>query len=733
MKLIIAVLTSLIFLYVFYPPVYAAQQCGKPQYELEIDIFECKYNSWENICFKECKYGHCPGEDHFENCAYTPPSTCKTSSKVCSSSSTCALHPQEENYPNCTIGGNNSFCVRWYEKIDCDDGVISRCWDGTYTSPYCTCNTAKADCWKTIPDTPTPINPNPTNTNTPTPTTPACNCSWVNDVCGWNNECNSNQMRQTYVCNPVGCDSAPAQCVSDPTCRPPSCVSFTLDPATPYMVADPDSFVNATLVGNPLDSSILDYQSAFYNLDNPYPTATPTGPVVPQSIMYNGYTYVVWEADTNPTTHTFRFDYDDAGSGFNRPDENWGNQYPIRVQANGYLRLADLGFSMADPNCVISFSIVTPTPTSTPTPTPTSAVKTRAWQVTEGTACSAVTGGTAFGGVSHGFSLAPTPTPVPQTQSGSSQVSFSPVAPGLYTYAPVLPTAEAGQWIPNPCLWVNATPQAANFSQTVAMGDSATWEVGYSKPDAWVRVQGGGVYAGGNVYSYVPVNPTPGPRSFMMVQDSYPGVVAYGTNYDFDALGGAGSGFISSTNWLVKQTFPAPAADYYTTFLHNAGTTTAYTGAGAAPANTGMYLASGDLATTANWSVTGGKKITMFIAGSLTINHTLTADDTSFLAIVVQGNITVSGTLGTATYSSTNPTINGVFIANGTFDTGSSTTLKFIGKGTFIANAFTLGRKLPLADNQNYPAELFIYNPANVFNAPQELTSFSYLWQEVAP
>ncbi|MBU1200074.1 hypothetical protein KJ953_00895, partial [Patescibacteria group bacterium] len=200
----------------------------------------------------------------------------------------------------------------------------------------------------------------------------ACTCSgqddpcteggWVDDACGWNNECETDQMRQTRSYTPAGCLPTEYQCIDDevPACRPAVCVSSAID--TTVLVKD--SSLVITVTGSPPESTINYFSLAFYNKDN-------LDGGNPKPIWFTGTTHYsrICYADGSSSgctvsgnSATFTINY----SELNYPDLNWGGGYPVNIQVNGYFGLADGGFSRADGNCVESFNMCAPTSPGVP-------------------------------------------------------------------------------------------------------------------------------------------------------------------------------------------------------------------------------------------------------------------------------------------------------------------------------------------------------------------------------
>ncbi|OGG05630.1 hypothetical protein A3D05_02905 [Candidatus Gottesmanbacteria bacterium RIFCSPHIGHO2_02_FULL_40_24] len=127
--------------------------------------------------------------------------------------------------------------------------------------------------------------------------------------------------------------------------RPPVCVSSVHNPN----ILTPSQPVQITLTGNPpAGTTIAGFTLAFYNADNPY------WPGNDKPIIFGGQQYMMSVTNTSGgNSYTFTVTYNDL----NRLDENWANQYPVRIHTNGYFTLSDGGFSKPEANCVDYFTV----------------------------------------------------------------------------------------------------------------------------------------------------------------------------------------------------------------------------------------------------------------------------------------------------------------------------------------------------------------------------------------
>ena len=370
----------------------------------------------------------------------------------------------------------------------------------------------------------------------------------------------------------------------------------------------------------------------------------------------------------------------------------------------------------------------------------TGSIQARAMVVsTADTSCTAVKNSAiGAGGTVHRFSAGSASQPAAQTQSGTSYVTFAGIVGGSYT---LIPTPPINDVLVRAC-WAKSlnTPLLGEGTSTTLSvptdADTITWNVGYTYGTPWVQTQGGDVAASGTITSLVPV-----PQLFTLDgTGGYPGIVSYGSDYDFDQGSlGKGETLVSSKNWLVKE---APAAtDYYQLFFRRFGApqtndNALFVNLAAVARPTSRptpYYIVGDVTTSGNWSVGAGEKVMFLVNGNLTINGTINITGTGFVAFIVSGNITVSPSVGVA-YNSSIPVLEGVYITSptGTFSTGTSSvpgSERFVGKGTFIAGNFLLQRDLDaLGQNPNYAGELFIYNPQFLITMPDQMRNVPITW-----
>ena len=237
-------------------------------------------------------------------------------------------------------------------------------------------------------------------------------------------------------------------------------------------------------------------------------------------------------------------------------------------------------------------------------------IQARAMQVSSSdTSCTAVRNGTGIGGTVHQFTPSSASQPAPKTQSGSSYVVFNSLIPGSYTISSQPPS----EYVLARACWTDSASGTSGegLSYTLSPADTLTWDLGYTSGVAWSQVQGGDVYAGATLQSYVPVLTSP--RAFILDgAGGYPGIAVYGQNYNFDSSGAThGQTWVSSKNWLVNDM--APATDFYQLMYRQFGsapTAVDYTDPISPitqPASrVTPYYVTGDMTTSGDWMVGAG-------------------------------------------------------------------------------------------------------------------------------
>jgi len=153
------------------------------------------------------------------------------------------------------------------------------------------------------------------------------------------------------------------------------------------------------------------------------------------------------------------------------------------------------------------------------------------------------------------------------------------------------------------------------------MGETLTWDIGYTRGVAWSQAEGGEVYASGTLKSFVPELASP--REFVLKRDGgYPGVATYGTDCNFDSSSPvcAGKTWVSSKNWLVNDT--GPDTGFYKLIYRQFGSPTTADYVNPAPpivkpaSRAAPYYVTGNMTTSGDWVIGAGQ--TLVFTGGVT-------------------------------------------------------------------------------------------------------------------
>ncbi len=377
----------------------------------------------------------------------------------------------------------------------------------------------------------------------------------------------------------------------------------------------------------------------------------------------------------------------------------------------------------------------------------TGSIQARAVEVTSAdTSCTAVRASTT--GVSpaavHRFTAGSASQPGFKIQTGASYVTFANVVGGTYTIDPTVPLTyvlKAACWnrtLNAPTSGTGVGP--INLSVPLDT-ETLTWDLGYTLGTPWTQTGGGNVYAAGSVTSAIANLASPRVFSLNGTGGS-PGLVRYGTSYDFDAsLGSKGETLVSSPKWLAQET--DANVNYYDYFRIKLGGTFPAASfpdllAVSQPASSPTpYFVSGDMTTSGDWVVGNGETLIFIVNGNLTLGGKVNLTGSGFAAFIVNGNITVDPSVGGLSTSST-PVIEGIYITSptGILKTGTSSILgaeRLVLQGIFMAGSFLLERDLGETGNPTTSSELFLYNPRLLFTMPDSMKDVHIKWEEVAP
>lgn len=352
-----------------------------------------------------------------------------------------------------------------------------------------------------------------------------------------------------------------------------------------------------------------------------------------------------------------------------------------------------------------------------------------------------------IGTVTHAFTPGSASTPAPQIQTGSTPVPFSNIVGGSYTVNPSVP---AGYVQVSACWSTSTGRSGSGLSATLSVpqdNETLIWDLGYLLGTPWVQTGGSNVYAAGGITSAIAALSSP--RVFSLNgTGGYPGVVRYGTDYDFDAdVASKGETLVSGTKWLAQET-DTPKVNYYDYFRIKLGgpiTPSTVQEMGSSqesmskpPSRTTPYYVVGDMTTTGDWTILDGETVIFIVDGNLMLGGKVNLVGSGFAAFIVNGNIIVSSSVG-GLYTSSTPVIEGIYIMSptGAFQTGTSTIIgkeRFVAKGMFMAGGFLLQRNLDsVGVNTTTSSELFLYNPRLLFSMPDSMKDVPITWEEVAP
>lgn len=170
--------------------------------------------------------------------------------------------------------------------------------------------------------------------------------------------------------------------------------------------------------------------------------------------------------------------------------------------------------------------------------------------------------------------------------------------------------------------------------------------------------------------------------------------------------------------------------------------------------NEQAYLINGDMTIKKQWLVPAGETIVIFVDGNLyvedptdSIGRVIGVEEGGFLAFIVSGDISFGKrvgndiVIGNPAADDLTPNVEGIFVADGSIDVENWEEIsggddKFIGAGIFVGwGGVNLNRdfsdaSIRKAENNIRPAELFIYRPDLVVNAPESMAEPRLLWQE---
>lgn len=249
--------------------------------------------------------------------------------------------------------------------------------------------------------------------------------------------------------------------------------------------------------------------------------------------------------------------------------------------------------------------------------------------------------------------------------------------------------------------------------------------------DPWFQTQGGDVHGQGGISSLVPEG-----EYFCKDINGYPGVVSYGTGSDYDFSTGSDKGEdrVSSKGWLAKTDLILPYNFTYFYNLLDSPTNDNWNDQAGLPANPGTgkteiyYEPTNQAVHLGGFTIVSGRKVVILSRANVIVEGNTIVNPGGFLAVISSAQINIAPTVSQ---------VQGMYTADGHISTGSAgeeqDNILFEGQGIFYSPSLVLARSPDPAVNFTTPAELFIFRPDLVLNAPSELWVSKMSWQEVAP
>jgi len=245
---------------------------------------------------------------------------------------------------------------------------------------------------------------------------------------------------------------------------------------------------------------------------------------------------------------------------------------------------------------------------------------------------------------------------------------------------------------------------------------------------AWFQTQGGDVHAQTTITDPIPDTVPADERYCSLLGDGgYPGVVSYGTSYNFDE----GSASPDPFGWLANSSYQGDpyGYDYFDGLIDQDDDGDPVLSAGKSTILPGIYKISGNQEITSDWDIGSTESYVFLIdGGKLTINNNIVVPEGGFLAFIVDGDIEIEEGV---------TTLEGIYIADGEIETSGQNedNDQLSAKGIFVSwEKVLLNRTFENESlNNTLPVETFVFRPDIWINAPKELLKSSYTWQELAP
>jgi len=272
---------------------------------------------------------------------------------------------------------------------------------------------------------------------------------------------------------------------------------------------------------------------------------------------------------------------------------------------------------------------------------------------------------------------------------------------------------------------------AGCLTQPCETAPTTTHDFGFWKVyGGWWQARGGSAYGGSGIQSNIPGTVAAADR-YLILRDAdlqhglaqiksgtinlgtYPGVTNSVSDWN------ATSGY--SGDDMDYSYFVAKMGSYNKTTLATLTSKPSYT-----PGGNGyeIYTFTGN--PTMNWSPAAGEKVIYLINGDVTVSANIAVPTASatFLAVIASGTIIVNSGV-------TN--VEGWWIGNSLdfASAGAKSDTQFVGEGSFIGwSSISLSRDQTGILNNSQPAEMFVFRPDLIINAPAPMMQSKYQWRQ---
>ena len=290
---------------------------------------------------------------------------------------------------------------------------------------------------------------------------------------------------------------------------------------------------------------------------------------------------------------------------------------------------------------------------------------------------------------------------------------------------------------------ITAKAEVSN-DDVVACENEITTYVYDQYVSGWWQASGADITSNGSINSIIPLSCTAAKNCIpQLIRDENPGVVIYGTSYDFQE--GPGQGSASDTGWLANATSNTKIYDYAyfskmapkdTVWNEVSGSVTSSkfkNNVTKSPDGYYWFKSVGDLTVTGKLTMDSGKIIIFVEGGDLTFAGDVNIGDLGQDFIMAIAGKDANGDKGNIKISPGVVKVEGVFVTDNQFMTGIDNK-KLTVQGSVVAwGGIDMQRDLGPVDNQYDPAEFFVYQPEIAIMFPQSLTDYDINWKEVVP